>query len=194
MAVLVCYNASLGSCWVYGGLTLEHHLQGDQGFITLTQEQGSWYMSIVPVLNMLGTLAGFPLGERLGRRNILVLSTLLNLAGFLVMYLSSSFLLLCLGRAVSTFGLGAGVMVPFVLISEITTIRARAPLSVVNILSLTVGIFVTYIFVFLFPPSLLIFFSSGLSLLFLLLAPLLPESPHFLVRRGRKEEARRVYR
>jgi MFS family permease len=193
VGLLFCYNMALGASYVCGGLTLPLHLAPDtQGFLALSEEEGTWYMSIVPVLNMLGTLAGYPIGEWQGRKRVLQISSILNILGFAVMYLSRAFWQLSLGRAVSTFGLGLGVMMPFVLISEITTIRARAQLSVVNILSLSGGILVVYVFAFLMPASLLIVLCCGQSALFLLLSPLLPESPHFLARRGRTEEARMV--
>ena len=113
---------------------------------------------------------------------------------------SQSFAPLALGRGLSSFGLGLGVMMPFVLISEITTIKvcplfgvyffvirskywskARAPLSVVNTMSISFGILASYVFIFALPAFYLIFFAAGLSLLFLVLSPFLPESPHFLV-------------
>ena len=201
VAVLCGFNSAVGSCYVYGGLTLEHHLQEEgagvdqeveRQFLSLTSQDASWYMSLVPIMTVVGTLVGYPLGEWLGRRTLLILSSITNILGFLVMYLSTDFLLLAAGRCISTFGIGAGVMMPFVLISEISTIKARAPLSVINTLSISIGILATFVFVFIFPAHLLIFFSSGLSLLFLLTSPFLPESPHFLIRRGKLEEARKV--
>ena len=59
--------------------------------------------------------------------------------------------------------------------------QARAPLSVINTMSISFGILASYVFIFAFPAFYLVFFASGLSLAFLLLSPFLPESPHFLV-------------
>jgi len=189
--LLFCYNASLGCCYVYGGLTLEHHQGGSEAdsFIQLDEEEATWYMSIVPILNMLGSVAAYPMGEWLGRKKVLILSTLLNIMGFVIIYFSQAFAPLACGRGLSSFGLGLGVMMPFVLISEITTIKARAPLSVINTMSISFGILASYVFIFAFPAFYLVFFASGLSLVFLLLSPFLPESPHFLVRKGKLEEA-----
>ena len=54
-------------------------------FIQLSQEEATWwtnentleqpnyrYMSIVPILNMLGSVAAYPMGEWLGRKKVLV--------------------------------------------------------------------------------------------------------------------------
>jgi len=192
--LLFCYNVMVGACYVYGGLTLEHHRGGEEQeqFLQLTEDEGSWYMSIVPILNMLGSIAAFPLGEWLGRKKVLVISTVLNIAGFVINYLSKVFWVLAFGRGLSQFGIGLGVMMPFILISEITTIKARAPLSVINVLSVSVGILFSFSFLFIFSAASLIFFECGLGIIFLVLSPILPESPHFLVRQNRLEEARRV--
>ena len=149
-------------------------------------------MSIVPIVNVLGSIVAFPLGEWLGRKKVLMMSAALNIAGFGIIYLSKEFWVLTFGRGLSQFGIGLGVMMPFILISEITTIKARAPLSVINILSMSVGILLSFFFLFIFSAASLIFFDCSLGILFLVLSPLLPESPHFLVRENRLEEARRV--
>ena len=62
------------------------------------------YMSIVPILNMLGSMGAYPMGEWLGRKKVvilffnsnqcsmsmrlqvLILSTLLNILGFVIIY------------------------------------------------------------------------------------------------------------
>ena len=59
------------------------------------------YMSIVPILNMLGSVGAYPMGEWLGRKKVffnfnqcsmfmqlqvLILSTLLNILGFVIIY------------------------------------------------------------------------------------------------------------
>ena len=120
------------------------------------------------------------------------MSTVLNITGFVIIYFSKVFWVLAFGRGLSQFGIGLGVMMPFILISEITIIKFRAPLSVINILSMSVGILFSFFFLFIFSAASLIFFECGLGMLFLVLSPLLPESPHFLVRKNRLEEARRV--
>ena len=192
MSILVTFTTSMGASYVYGGLTLEHHRGGEESgrFLQLTEDEGTWYMSMVPILNMLASLAAFPLGEWLGRKKVLIMSTILNIAGFVIIHFSKAFGVLALGRGVSSFGCGIGVMMPFILISEISTIRARAPLSVLNTVSLSIGILFSFIFLFIFPAANLIFFTPGIAVIFLVLSSILPESPHFLVRKGRLDEAR----
>ena len=189
-ALLFLHNTGLGGCFVYGGLTLFHHREEGGGeeerfFLYLTEDQGSNYMSIVPLLNLFGSILGYPAAEYFGRKPTLIVTNIIQIVGFIIIYLSNNFLLLMLGRCLTCFAIGLGVMVPFVLISEITTIKQRAPFSVINTQSISYGILSSFLFVYFFPTKYLIFFTSGRSLLFLLLSVFLPESPHFLIKNNK---------
>ena len=198
VAVLFCVGTSMGSNYVYGGLTVEQHLEQDvpsekRYFLALTQEEVSWYLSLVPIVQMLGIMAGYPSGEWLGRKKVLILTCLFSILGYLIMLLSDNFWQLILGRCINSFSIGFGSMMPFALVSEISTIKARAPASVVANLSFSFGGLLSFMFTYIFPLSYLIYLSILLSLTFLFLSPLLPESPQFLARHGQLDEARRVY-
>merc|ERR1712080_777554 len=106
------------------------------------------------------------MGEWIGRKKVVILASVFNVLGFVIMYFSDTFLLLLLGKNFTNIGMGLGVMMPFVLVSEQSTIKARAPLSVINIISLCTGLLLSFIFVFAFPTSYLIYFTGGLFLLF----------------------------
>jgi len=198
-ALLFLHNTGLGGCYVYGGLTLFHHRKEEDGeesrfFMYLTEDEASLYMSVVPFLNLLGSILSYPASEYFGRKLVLIATNVLQISGFAIMFFSSSFALLIAGRCLTCFALGLGVMVPFVLISEITTIKQRAPLSGINTLSISYGILASFLFVYFFPAEYLIFFTAGESALFLVLSFFLPESPHFLIKKGKIEAAERVFR
>ena len=97
-------------------------------------------MSIVPLLNLFGSTLGYPAAEYFGRKPTLMATNVMQIIGFSIIYFSNNFALLMVGRSLTCFALGFGVMVPFVLISEITTIKQRAPLSVINTQSISYGI------------------------------------------------------
>jgi len=197
--LLFLHNTGLGACFVYGGLTLFYHREDTPGeeerfFMFLTEDEASNYMSIVPLLNLFGSILGYPAAEYFGRKPTLMATNVMQILGFTIIYFSNSFALLMVGRSLTCFALGFGVMVPFILISEITTIKQRAPLSVINTQSISYGILASFFFVYLFPTKYLIYFTAGESALFLILSVFLPESPHFLIRKGKIEEAEKVYR
>ena len=85
-------------------------------------------MSIVPLLNLFGTIHGYPAAEYFGRKPTLMATNVMKILGFTIIYFSNNFALLMLARSLTCFALGFGVIVPFVLISDITTIKQRAPL------------------------------------------------------------------
>ena len=122
---------SMGANYVYGGLTLPlHTMGGHAAFLELSMEEASWYISLVPVLQMLGILAGFPASEAAGRRTVLALSSLLSIVGYVIMYFGHQFWLLALGRSINSFSIGLGSMMPYTLTSEFATITLRAPAAV----------------------------------------------------------------
>ena len=150
------------------------------------------YGLLVPLCQMLGIIAGFPTGEWLGRKKVLLLTSVLSILGFTVMFYSHAFWMLALGRSVNSFSIGFGSMMPYILVSEITTIKARAPTAVVNTLAFAFGGLFAFLVAHLLPLPYLLHTSVILSILFLLLSPLLPESPHFLARNGDIAEAKQV--
>jgi len=174
--LLMLHNLGLGGCWVFGGLTLPGHrvnvTEGgnstmERALIFLTEDEASTYISVVPFLTILGTLAGYPATEHLGRKPVLLITNILQISGFLVIIAASSFSTLMLGRSLTCVAAGLGVMVPFMMIrdrtivtavvprntrrcinilcSEVTTIVQRAPLSVINTLSMSAGILLSFL-------------------------------------------------
>lgn len=214
VSILFVTGMSMGGSYVYGGLTLEAHMDDDnkteerafikehmdnndnsgeeRAFIQLSQEEASWYISLVPLFQMIGIVAGYPTGEWLGRKKVLLLTSVLNILGFTIMFYSHGFWLLAIGRSINSFSIGFGSMMPYILVSEITTIRARAPTAVVNTLAFAFGGLFAFLVAHLLPLIYLLHTLVLLSILFLLLSPLLPESPHFLARNSDVAQAKEV--
>ena len=125
----------------------------------------------------------------LGRRTVLIVSTVPLLTGLIVLGLSTSLTSILLSRAIQ--GLGDGMMFPnlMVYIAEISSAELRGSLcNTVNICQ-CLGLCLT------FSVSLVV---TWRTLTFLLLIPVLlclvglamvPETPHWLAGRGRIEEA-----
>ena len=195
VSILFVAGMSMGGNYVYGGLTLEAHMDSsteDRDFIYLSQEEASWYISLVPLFQMIGIVLGFPSGEFLGRKKVLQLTNLLGIIGFTVMFYSHEFWVLALGRSINSFSIGFGSMMPYTLVSEITTIRARAPTAVINTLAFAFGGLFAFLVAHLLPLAYLLHTLVLLSVLFLLLSPILPKSPHFLARNNEVVEAKQV--
>ena len=201
-ALLFLHGTGFGGCLVYGGLTFydhrhNHTLQEDhekRTFLYLNEEEGSSYLSVVPIMELVGTIFAHPASEYLGRKPTLVLTNFVQIFGFGIIYFSSSVSVLMFGRSLTCFALGLGAMTPLVLLSEMATIKQRAPLSIIGNLSISFGILASFFFVYLFPTKYLIFFIVGESLIFLLFSVFLPESPHYLIRKCKTNEAEQVFK
>ncbi|XP_076923012.1 monosaccharide-sensing protein 2-like [Bidens hawaiensis] len=140
-----------------------------------------------------------PLSDRVGRRPMLLSSSLLYFIGGLVMLWSPNVYILLLGRLLDGLAIGLAVTLVPVYISETSPPEIRGSLNTLPQFMGSGGMFLSYCMVFgmslmdspdwrlmlgvLFIPSLFYF---------LLTVFFLPESPRWLVSKGRMLEAKRV--
>ncbi|XP_010548175.1 PREDICTED: monosaccharide-sensing protein 2 [Tarenaya hassleriana] len=139
------------------------------------------------------------ISDWLGRRPMLIISSVLYFVGALTMLWSPNVYVLLLGRLLDGFGVGLAVTLVPVYISETAPSEIRGLLNTLPQFTGSGGMFISYCMVFgmslmqspswrlmlgvLFIPSLL---YSALTIFFL------PESPRWLVSKGRMLEAKRV--
>ncbi|RKP07164.1 hypothetical protein THASP1DRAFT_17465 [Thamnocephalis sphaerospora] len=136
-----------------------------------------------------GLGAGF-LSDRLGRRPVTLLSSIVFLAGALMMALAPGYGLLLTGRLVVGFGVGLASMVVPTYISEVSPKQYRGQLVTMNVLMITGGQLIAYCM-----SAALSNADHGWRIMFGLAAvppiiqligmPFLPESPRYLLRRRR---------
>lgn len=143
---------------------------------------------------MIGALGCGAVSQKYGRRRVVMGAGLLFAAGALVASLAPGLTLLLTGRLIMGLAVGAlSVSVPIYL-SEITPAASRGGLSGLNQLMISSGILVAYLVDLALGPSHAWRWMFGLALVpaAALLAGLWfqPESPRWLVRQGRLDEAR----
>lgn len=154
-------------------------------------------VSAILVGAMLGAVISGMLSDRFGRRRIILLAALIFCAGSLGSALSVSAGELILFRIVLGVAVGcSSTLVPMYL-SEISPPEHRGALSSLNQLMITIGILTAYLVNFAFAET-----ASGwrwmlgcavIPAVLLLVGMLfLPESPRFLVKAGRENEARAI--
>ncbi|KAJ8764104.1 hypothetical protein K2173_005009 [Erythroxylum novogranatense] len=140
-----------------------------------------------------------PASDNLGRRPMLILSSVMYFLGGLVMFWAPNVYVLLLGRLLDGFGVGLAVTLVPLYISETAPTEIRGQLNTLPQFMGSGGMFVSYCMVFgmslMDSPSwrLMLGVLSVPSLLSLALTVLfLPESPRWLVSKGKIVDAKKV--
>ncbi|KAL1344065.1 hypothetical protein HN51_017965 [Arachis hypogaea] len=158
---------------------------------------------LVVAMSLIGatviTTCSGPISDWLGRRPMLIISSLLYFLGSLVMLWSPNVYVLCLARLLDGFGIGLAVTLVPVYISETAPSEIRGSLNTLPQFSGSGGMFLSYCLVFWFSFSaspnwrvMLGILSIPSLFYFLLTIFFLPESPRWLVSKGKMLEAKKV--
>ncbi|CAL0305909.1 unnamed protein product [Lupinus luteus] len=158
---------------------------------------------LVVAISLIGatliTTCSGSISDWLGRRPMLIISSVLYFVGSLVMMWSPNVYVLCLARLLDGFGIGLAVTLVPVYISETAPSEIRGSLNTLPQFTGSGGMFLSYSMVFLMSfnasPNwrLMLGLLSIPSLLYFLLALFfLPESPRWLVSKGKMLQAKRV--
>lgn len=152
--------------------------------------------SCILVGAMIGALAGGPLADRLGRRGVILICSLVFVAGALASAAAPDVASLVLSR--TSLGLavgGASVIVPLYL-AEMAPTHIRGAIATLNQALIILGVGIAALVTFLVRSEGAWRLSFGLgavpALVLLVGILFMPETPRWLVRRGRPDEARAV--
>jgi len=160
-----------------------------------TFEQGL-VVSVVLVGAAVTAISGGSLSDRFGRRKMLLITSLIFIAGAVVCCAAGSDPVLIVGRLVVGAGIGLASSVVPLYISEIAPADARGWQVSLFQLAITVGILVAYVADYTFAAS-----GNWRWMLGLAVVPgamlgagmlYLPETPRYLARQGRFDSARSV--
>lgn len=148
---------------------------------------------------MVGAVVGGNLADRFGRRRIVALGAVIGLAGALLAALSTSFDLLLAGRLTAGLSIGILTCVTPLFIAELSPSHLRGRLGALFSVALTVGLLTSFFSDFAFRASehgWRWMFAMGVApaVLLIVISLALPESPRWLVVRGRIDQARDVLR
>jgi sugar porter (SP) family MFS transporter len=162
----------------------------------------SFDKELVTSLLLVGAAAGAwcagRLADRIGRRPTLLLTAAIFVAGVLGAAFAPWFGFLVAMRFVIGLAVGSASMTVPLYIGELAPPRYRGALVSFNQLALTAGILISYLVDYGLSSSQNWRLMFGLAAIpaLLLFAGMLsrPESPHWLVSRGREEEARNILR
>ncbi|WP_082556704.1 sugar porter family MFS transporter [Modestobacter sp. Leaf380] len=155
-------------------------------------------VSILLIGAAVGALVAGRVADSLGRRKAIIATSLVFVVGLLLSIFAPTFWVLLLSRFLIGVGVGSASFVVPVYIGEIAPPERRGALVSLNQLSVTMGILVSQLVAYFLAGSGDWRISVGLALLPAVVLGLgmirEPESPAWLVRQGREDEAREVLR
>ncbi|KAI1364307.1 putative MFS myo-inositol transporter [Xylaria arbuscula] len=142
------------------------------------------------------------LADRIGRKPIIIAADALFVFGALIQALSLSVPAMVLGRSIVGLAVGAASFVTPLYLAELAPAAHRGTVVTMNSLSITFGQVVAYIFGWLFAEygnertgwRLMVGVGAAPALLQCLLLFVMPETPRWLVKAGRSDEARVIIR
>jgi len=165
---------------------------------SLDSLQEGWAVSVVLVGCMFGAGLAGPVSDRIGRRRFMLVSAVLFLVSAVGCAMPRTILEFMAFRFVGGLGIGSAAVLSPLYIAEIAPARARGALVSVNQLAIVTGILLAYFVNWAFagagPANWRWMYAMGAvpSVLFFLLLLGVPESPRWLVKNGREDEARAV--
>jgi len=180
MASVIGYNSLLVS-------QLQEEKDPD---LVFTFELASWITSLWATASVAGSLLGSILSDLLGRRKALMVSTLPFLLSYLLMFLATNRTTILISRVIAGFGDGMMYPVIDVYVAETASKGLRSSTINVTNISENAGLVLLYMFSLRLPwrPLAALLLSVPAIALACLLP--LPETPYWLARQNRLEEAR----
>ncbi|KAL6856985.1 hypothetical protein ACP4OV_018367 [Aristida adscensionis] len=167
--------------------------------LKITDTQIEILAGVINIYSLVGSLAAGYTADRLGRRYTMVLAAAIFFTGALLMGLAPDYALLMVGRFVAGVGVGFALMIAPVYTAEMAPTSARGFLTSFPEVFNNLGGLLGYVSNFAFArlPAHLswraMFLVGAVPPVFLAAAVLaMPESPRWLVMRGRLDDARRV--
>jgi sugar porter (SP) family MFS transporter len=155
-------------------------------------------VSVVLIGCMFGAGLAGPISDRIGRRRFMLISAVLFLVSAVGCALPRTITAFVIFRFIGGLGIGSAAVLSPLYIAEVAPARVRGALVSVNQLAIVTGIllayFVNWMFAGVGPSNWRWMFGLGAvpSIFFFLLLLRVPESPRWLVKNGREDEARTV--
>jgi sugar porter (SP) family MFS transporter len=158
----------------------------DKGAITASLSVGAIF----------GAAFSSRINDRLGRRRTIMLAAVVVIIGTVAATVSPSFFLLLVSRLVIGLGIGLSSSTVPTYLSELAPAKLRGAMGALNQIFIVLGILIAFLVSYGLGPSSnwRLMFAGALVPAAILLVGLriLPETPRWLLKNGREEEAREV--
>lgn len=165
----------------------------------LTSHQVEVFASAMNSAALFGALFSGYIADKFGRKPALFMSSCTFALGSILMAVATSYDMLVYSRYIQGFGVGAGLLISPMFISEVSPKQWRGALVTLSEVALSLGILLAYIVNYLLSGvdsqwRWMIGLGAAPDVLLALRMLFLPESPRFLLGKGKVEKARQVQR
>ncbi|XP_010460814.1 PREDICTED: probable inositol transporter 2 isoform X2 [Camelina sativa] len=166
-------------------------------------DKNTWLQEMIVSMAVAGAIVGAAIGgwanDRFGRRSAILMADFLFLLGAIIMAAAPNPSLLVVGRVFVGLGVGMASMTAPLYISEASPAKIRGALVSTNGFLITGGQFLSYLINLAFTDVTgtwrwMLGIAGLPALLQFILMFSLPESPRWLYRKGREEEAKAILR
>lgn len=176
---------------VVGGATL--YFVND--FPSITKEEQETVVSLAILGASLGALVTGQIADKRGRKFTILLGDYLMIIGTCLMCFAPDLFTLGLGRLVAGLGFGTECMACSVFLAEVSPRQLRGSIVTANIACCVFGQLLALIICILVAPNWRLMLGMGAvpaALQALLSCCIMPETPYFLMRNGKRSEAEEV--
>ena len=165
------------------------HLTSKESPFPVTDDQGTWIVSLFLIGDLLGSLFNPIFIDRIGRKYTLLISALLLLIGWFLIVLAENYVWLYLARFIGGLGQGSIFNSLVIYLAEISEKRIRGTLINIMRVGKYIGIFISSTIAAYLPYKILNLSSIGITTFVVIIVLLLPETPYFYLMKGRDGEA-----
>lgn len=155
-------------------------------------ETGSWIASVHSLATPIGALLSGPLLDAIGRRGCLQLSSIPLCIGWLIIGLSKNVTSILVGRVICGISVGFMAVPAQVLVGETAYPALRGFLVIGSFAAYCAGILLVYAFGASFSWDFVAFCAIVFPLAAFIALCLIPESPAWLIRRKKMDEAKKA--
>ncbi|KAI5742348.1 hypothetical protein M8J77_006396 [Diaphorina citri] len=162
--------------------------------LIMDDEESSWLGSILFLIHPLGAVISGYLVEAAGRKKVMILVCIPFFVGWMLLYYAKSVLMILAGTTAMGIGIGfcEGPIISY--LGEVCEPRMRGSLTLLTGISGTLGILVIFFINALVDWRTTTLLSSIIPLLAMVMLFILPESPTWLISKGRLTQAEKSLR
>ncbi|CAH1118681.1 unnamed protein product [Phaedon cochleariae] len=190
---VVCAHSvsiSIGISQGYSAILLPQ-LKVSPEYKNLTAEETSWIASLGTITNPIGSILSGVLAEYIGRRRAIQISSLPFVLGWICLGLAQDINWLYAGRLITGIATGMSSAC-YTYVGEISTSESRGFMQAIGPICASFGILFTYTMGYFIDWSKVAYISLSFAFFSALMIQFVPESPAFLLKRGRTEEGFKV--